>query len=209
MFFIFQEGVAVVDPTYTSPFDELEPVHAEANTGSYPDIPGWIGASNESPPCQKAGLVNMRFPLDLLSYNVQAQRDAYDLFEAVTQKTPELNGSSFLFEGYSLQGVQAVASDSTAYPFRSDNLLVSPVITYSPAGADLDKRAVKLGQGLRQILHKASGREVMHTYVNYASGDESPQNWYGAEKWRQDKLLALKKKYDPLGKFNFYAPIAR
>lgn len=29
---------------------------------------------------------------------------------------------------------------------------------------------------------------------------------YGHEQWRQDKLKALKTKYDPKGKFSFYAP---
>ncbi|KAI1585122.1 hypothetical protein PtrCC142_012205, partial [Pyrenophora tritici-repentis] len=32
--------------------------------------------------------------------------------------------------------------------------------------------------------------------------------WYGHESWRQKKLQALKQKYDPTGKFSFYAPIA-
>lgn len=44
--------------------------------------------------------------------------------------------------------------------------------------------------------------------MNYAFGDESTQNWYGYEQWRQDRLSALKRKYDPNSKFSFYAPIA-
>ncbi len=42
---------------------------------------------------------------------------------------------------------------------------------------------------------------------NYAHGDESLEEIYGYEPWRQQKLQDLKKAYDPLGRFNFYAPI--
>jgi hypothetical protein len=38
-------------------------------------------------------------------------------------------------------------------------------------------------------------------------GNEGPESWYGYESWRQEKLKALKQKYDSKGKFSFYAPI--
>ena len=114
----------------------------------------------------------------------------------------------FLFEGYSVQGVKAIPSESSAYPFRKDNLLVSPLITYLPAGPELDTTATNLGKDLRRILYEGSQRKELHTYVNYAFGDEIKENWYGYEEWRQDRLSVLKRKYDPEGKFSFYAPIA-
>ncbi len=60
---------------------------------------------------------------------------------------------------------------------------------------------------MRQILHKASGSAEMHSYVNYAHGDESLQAMYGFEGWRLERLRGLKEVYDPEGKFGFYAPI--
>lgn len=47
----------------------------------------------------------------------------------------------------------------------------------------------------------------LHTYVNYAHGDETLQELYGYEAWRQSRLKSLKTKYDPNGKFNFNEPI--
>ena len=47
----------------------------------------------------------------------------------------------------------------------------------------------------------------LKTYVNYAFGDEPMEAIYGREEWRLKKLRDLKKKYDPEGKFNYYAPI--
>ncbi|KAI1214558.1 FAD binding domain protein [Annulohypoxylon truncatum] len=208
MFFILQEGNMVVDPTYTTPFHELGPISTDGEGGSFLDLATWTGNDNNSPPCQKAGLVNYRFPINIESYSVPAQRQVYDLFASATKETPALNGSFFLFEGYATQGVKAIPSESTAYPFRSDNLLIAPVINYAGGDAEIDKKAVELGENLRRILHEATGREEMHTYVNYAYGEETKQNMYGYEQWRQDKLLELKNKYDPQRKFSFYAPIA-
>ncbi|KAI0458581.1 FAD-binding domain-containing protein [Xylaria acuta] len=209
LLFVLQEGVKAVDSAYTEPFHNLRPITTAAASGSYIDLTSWIGNTNTSPPCQKAGLVNSLFPVDLQSYDLSAQRKVYDLFASVTQQTPALNRSAVFFEGYPVQGVKAVPSDQTAIPFRGSNLLVSPLITYapSPAAPELDKIAADLGGGMRQILHEGSGQEEMLSYVNYAFGDETEQNWYGYDKWRQDRLKALKNKYDPLGKFSFYAPI--
>ncbi|KAI1145824.1 hypothetical protein F4825DRAFT_467027 [Nemania diffusa] len=206
-FYVLQEGVLEVDPIYTTPFRQLGPIMTTPGTGPYTDIPSWIGEDNASPSCMKAGLVNIRFPIDLEVYNATAMQSAYELFAATTQEYPALNNSAFLFEGYSLQAVKAVDSASSAFPFRQDNYLVSPLLIYLPDGPELDETAVNFGKDLRQILYVGSQREELHTYVNYAFGDETTQNWYGYEQWRQHRLSALKKTYDPMGKFSFYAPI--
>ncbi|RYC58252.1 hypothetical protein CHU98_g7969 [Xylaria longipes] len=207
MFFVLQEGTKSVNSIYTEPFHSLGSLATEAAGGSYTDLPAWTGNSNDAPPCQKAGLVNIRFPIDLQTYNVAAQRKVYDLFASTTKTTPALNGSLFLFEGHSLDGVKAIPSDQTAFPNRAANLLVSPLLSYAPSTPALDKTAADLGERLREILYKGSGQKELHTYVNYAFGEETVKNWYGYEQWRYDRLRALKQKYDPSGKFSFYAPI--
>jgi len=47
----------------------------------------------------------------------------------------------------------------------------------------------------------------MHAYVNYAHGDENLQELYGYEPWRLARLEALKSKYDPYRRFDFYSPV--
>ncbi|KAI1355390.1 hypothetical protein F5Y01DRAFT_327100 [Xylaria sp. FL0043] len=205
--YVLQEGVSEVDAVYTSSFQGLEPIMTTSGSGPYPDLPTWIGENRDAPSCQKIGQVNIRFPIDLEFYNVTAVERAYDLFSTTTQKYPVLNNSIFLFEGYSLQGVREISSASTAYPFRQDNYLVSPLITYASEGSEIHDTAINFGENLRAILHAGSDREELHTYVNYAFGNEKPQNWYGYEQWRQGRLSALKKRYDPLSRFNFYGPI--
>ncbi len=133
--------------------------------------------------------------------------EAYKLFASETGGDSPFNGSLFMFEGYSTQGVRDTDSKSTAFAFRDANLLSAPLITYKPAGSDIDKRAADLGDNLRTILHAASGEEEMRVYVNYAFGDENVKQWYGVETWRQQKLRGLKKKYDPKGMFSFFGPV--
>lgn len=71
----------------------------------------------------------------------------------------------------------------------------------------LDAKAIAFGGTFRQALHEADGSAEMHSYVNYAHGDETMEEIYGFEAWRLARLKALKKKYDPLEGFNFYAPL--
>ncbi|CAJ2506142.1 Uu.00g002720.m01.CDS01 [Anthostomella pinea] len=207
LFYIIQEGATAVDPIYTAPFHALSPLSTESQSGTYRDLAAWTGIPLDTPPCQKAGLANSRFPIYLPSYNISAQRSAYDAFAANVSADLPFASSIFMFEAYPQQGVRTVEAASTAFAFRDDNLLISPLLTYTPAGADLDDRAEELGNRLRDILYGGSGREELHVYVNYAYGDETPKNWYGYESWRQDRLRNLKRKYDPEGRFSFYGPV--
>ncbi|AEO63152.1 uncharacterized protein THITE_2108049 [Thermothielavioides terrestris NRRL 8126] len=206
--YIIQEGVTAVDPTYTQPFHALGPVSVVPDNGTYLDLAGWVGITLASPPCQKAGLANPRFPIYLRSYNATAQQAVYSAFAAATNASSPFANSLFMFEGYPTEGVRAVDPDSSAYAFRTDNdLLIAPLIQYTPAGPDLDRQAEQLGNQLRNILLAGSGSAQLNTYVNYAYGDEQPQAWYGYDQWRLDRLKALKAKYDPHNRFGFYAPV--
>ncbi|RYP58486.1 hypothetical protein DL769_008937 [Monosporascus sp. CRB-8-3] len=205
---IIQEGVTAVDSAYTAPFHSLDPISIETQRGSYTDLAKWVGVTTTSGPCQKTGAMNPRFPIYLETYNVAAQKKAYEFFAENIRGSSVFNNSLVTFDGYSTQGVQSIDAKSTAFAYRDQNILVGPLITYMPGGAELDDKAAKLGKQLRQILYEGSGREHVPAYVNYAFGDEGPEQWYGSESWRQSRLQSLKKKYDPEGLFSFYAPIA-
>lgn len=207
--YLIQEGVDAVDPAYTQPFHNLGPIVVQPASGTYLDLAKWTGISLSDTPCQITGNANPRFPIYLKSYNTTAQRQVYDLFtQATTNASTPFSNALFMFEGYSTQGVKAISDGATAYAYRSDNLLVAPLLTYKPNGKALDDQAFKLGNQIRQVLYEGSGQTSLNTYVNYAYGDETPKAWYGADQWRQDRLRSLKKNYDPNGRFSFYAPIA-
>lgn len=208
VFYILQEAVDAVDPVYTKPFRDIGPVSIEAHAGTYKDLPAWTLVAKSSPPCQKDGFAHPRFPIYLQSYDPTAQKEAYDLFAAKAGPSSHFNISIFMFEGYANQGVRDVDADSTAFAFRGDNLLCSPLISYEQANnPERIAEAAELGNRLRHILWKGSGRDELHAYVNYAYGDETPQEWYGHEDWRQAQLGQLKSKYDPNDVFSFFGPI--
>ncbi|KAK8131966.1 hypothetical protein PG999_000139 [Apiospora kogelbergensis] len=206
--YIIQEGRDTVDPVHTAPFHQLGPIMSQPKSGTYRDLAAWTGISLADGPCQKTGNANPRFPIYLKAYNPQSQKQIYELFrEATTSPGTPFAGSLFMFEGYAMQGVQALADDASAFAYRADNLLVAPLLVYPP-GEALNAEARALGNRMRQVLFEGSGQATLNTYVNYAYGDETPAAWYGGDAWRQERLAALKKKYDSTGRFSFYAPIA-
>lgn len=207
--YLIQEGVDVVDNAYTQPFLDITPISNTSTSGTYLDLGAWTGISLTDGPCSKTGNANPRFPIYLKSYNTTAQKEIYDLFaDATTNSSSPFGQALFMFEGYSMQGVQAFSDDASAFAYRSDNLLVAPLLTYAPTGPDADEIANTLGNKIRDVLYAGSGEANLNTYVNYAYGDETAKAWYGADEWRQERLKTLKQEYDPSGKFSFYAPIA-
>jgi hypothetical protein len=207
--YIVQEGVKTVDSRYTKPFHDLEPLTVTPKSGTYNDLAAWTGIALDSPPCQDFGFNNPRFPIYTKSYNVTAQRKAYDVYtSAISGSDSPYTNSIFMFEDYATAGVRARDNSATAFGFRQDLILAAPLIIYEPTDGARDVAVEDLGNQLREIIREGTGSEELHTYVNYAYGKEGPESWYGYEPERQSRLKALKKKYDPKGKFSFYAPIA-
>lgn len=206
--YIIQEGVDAVDPKYTKPFHDLGPLVISPQSGTYKDLAAWTGIALASPPCQDFGFNNPRFPIYTKSYNTTAQKKAYDLYASAISGTSPYNNSIFMFEDYATAGVRARDTGATAFGFRQDLILAAPLIIYGPTDKVRDAAVENLGNELREIIREGTGSNELHTYVNYAYGKEGPRSWYGYETWRQGRLKALKKKYDPKKKFSFYGPIA-
>lgn len=207
--YLVQEGVTAVDAKYTTPFHDIGPLAATPQAGTYKDLAKWTGIALDSPPCQDFGFNNPRFPIYISTYNVTAQRKAWDLYaSAISGADNPYYNSIFMFEDYASAAVRERSNDATAYGFRNEHILAAPLIIYNSTGKAQDDAVRELGTQLRDLIREGTGSEELHTYVNYAYGNEGPESWYGYESWRQEKLKALKKKYDPKGQFSFYAPIA-
>ncbi|KIM94075.1 hypothetical protein OIDMADRAFT_136488 [Oidiodendron maius Zn] len=205
VFNIFYQGVDAVPSEYTAPLLAIGPVVAAANATDYPGLTIIDATTINDTVCTQHDAVNMMFPLSVRSYNTQAQVAAFDSYNAFTADARFLN-SAVLFEGYSTQAVKAVPGSSTAFAYREDNFLITPVVSYL-VNSSLDSHATAFGENLREALHNASGSAEMHAYVNYAHGEETLQELYGYEAWRLARLETLKTKYDPEGHFDFYSPI--
>jgi hypothetical protein len=123
VFNIFYQGVDVVPSKYTAPLLAIGPAVAKANETDYPGLTLIDGTDINNAVCTQHDAVNMMFPISIKSYNVKAQRAAFDAYNAFTADSTFLN-SAVLFEGYSTQAVKAVPSDNTAFPHRADNFLM-------------------------------------------------------------------------------------
>jgi hypothetical protein len=207
--YIIQEGVTAVNSRYTKAFHELGPLVIKPQSGTYKDLAAWTGIALESPPCQDFGFNNPRFPIYTKSYNTTAQKLAYDAYaKAVSGVNSTYYNSIFMFEDYASTGVRERDDSATAFSYRQDLILQAPLIIYEPSDKIRDADVKNLGNQLREIIRAGSGNSELHAYVNYAYGNEGPRSWYGYQTWRQDRLKALKKRYDPKGRFSFYGPIA-
>ena len=203
---IIYHGPASEELEYAAPIKDLNPIPIGAGEVPMPALAAMTYMGVDSVGCAYGNTV-IRHPIGTKTYNVASIRKMYDEFDSTLNKHPELKGSFFLLEGYSTQAVKALPEESTAFPHRSDELLLSPVVLYS-RNATMDAIAVKFGATLRQILLEGTDDPIhMRAYVNYAHGDESLQAMYGWEEWRLTKLRDLKKKWDPENRMRYYNPI--
>ena len=82
----------------------------------------------------------------------------------------------------------------------------TPLFTYKDPSWTKD--IIVTTKEIKRVMTESNGRgKPPRGYVNYGWGDEEPEELYGYEKWRLERLRELKRKYDSDNKFSFYAPI--
>ncbi|KAF2197576.1 FAD-binding domain-containing protein [Delitschia confertaspora ATCC 74209] len=194
-------------PALTASFHDFGPLSVQSGQISYWDLPELTGNGKNSAICQR-GMVHMKFPIYLDKYNTTALRSAYNEFNLATSQVPAFKDTILLFEAYSLSNVPDTIWTNTAFPWRNARALVTPVITYQP-DKRLDDTAIQFGASIRQLLYQGSNSHELRAYVNYAFGDERPEQLYGNEPWRLTRLHRAKEQYDPNNRFRWYAPIIR
>ncbi|KAH8199349.1 hypothetical protein TruAng_006481 [Truncatella angustata] len=152
-------------------------------------------------------------------YNITAERQILDLFNAKVAQYPGLKGGHVVHEGYSIKAVRDVDPASTAFPLRDDYLLMyihphSDLFKHTlffdttiAEGSNLTEPTKKWAAEVRDLWNAGQPGRKPSTYVNYGLGDESLESTYGYEAWRLEKLRSLKSQYDPDNRFRFYMPI--
>ncbi|KAL8871121.1 MAG: hypothetical protein Q9174_002982 [Haloplaca sp. 1 TL-2023] len=200
-------GTASQATPYTSAILALNPISISNATFLYKHVSHRsFQASPGDPTCATGISTKTRFPVGLKTYNVATNRKIYELFEEMVNKVTELNTSFVQFEAFPMQGVKAIQEESTAYAHREDDILVafSTQYRHHPTTHDL---ATHYGLRARELFVQGASPPLLHAYSNYANGDESMEEIYGHEGWRLEKLRALKRKWDPKGRFRYFNPI--
>lgn len=99
-------------------FNAIKAIQVDSSEASYP-----IVAGADATDCP--GVTREISSVMILEYNVTIERTLYTLFNKKIAEYPELAPSAYLWhEGYATAGMQAIPSDSTAYPHREENHLM-------------------------------------------------------------------------------------
>ncbi|KAK3987324.1 FAD-binding domain-containing protein [Cladorrhinum sp. PSN332] len=207
LIYVIYGGPSAELASHLAPFLALGPANVTTLADiAYPDV--FNGRGDESSPntCAK-GWYRTVAGNYLKRFNTTAIRQVHAVFTNITTKYPDIAGRSiYVFEEYGYQGVTAVPSDSTAFPSRAYPILGAPFWGYIDASYSSD--LIRASKEIRKILLAGDGATKLHSYVNYASGDETAsENYGGDDPWRLNKLKDLKQRYDSKGRFSFYAPI--
>ncbi|KAH7629341.1 hypothetical protein B0T09DRAFT_265578 [Sordaria sp. MPI-SDFR-AT-0083] len=203
---VYYNGPASEALPYFAPFAALNPLDTTpVQTTDYPGLAAAAQFRVTDWACQpKTGATV--YGMDVDTYDLPALRQSYNFLSQMIRTEPALSASMAYLEGYSLQAVQAVPYESTAFALRDRKLLYGFLVTYEGAtNKTLDAQAQKWGEKIRNAAYGGVSRK--YAYVNYAKGSETMQQMYGYEGWRQERLKQLKRKYDPRGRFSFYAGI--
>jgi hypothetical protein len=121
---IFCRGDLSAAIQYTQPFENIGPLEVKKHQSvSYPEIPSLTATGVKDFACLHGSSVILT-PINIQEYNPESQRAVYEVFTKVTGEVPELSNSFIMFEGYSLNGVKAVAEESTAFAHRGDNIVM-------------------------------------------------------------------------------------
>lgn len=192
-----------------APFNAIKSVWNAQGDVPYPEVSIIQGTGVEGYLCNSENTIRTITVAGLQVYNVTAQQQIYDGFKKRIAENPTLAASGIIIhEGYSTAGVDAIPSHSSAYPFRSDHLLVYFSAILSPtANSTLIDAAWDWANEVRDDWNNGQPGRLPDAYVNYANGREPLEQRYGHEPWRLERLRGLKAKYDPNNSFRFYNPI--
>ncbi|KAL8688133.1 MAG: hypothetical protein Q9218_005877 [Villophora microphyllina] len=194
---------------FCQPLEALHPFLVTWNqTIPYVELADAVGTGLTSPICVEGDSSSRSsFPVGVLTFNVTAICQIYNLFSELVTRYPDFNQSVVQFESESMTAVRQLKDEDTAYAHRADNALFALLTQYKASPAN-DAVAPQYGQRFRAIALAGDGPgRQLNAYVNYAYGDETVEQIYGYDQAKLQKLRALKQQYDPLGKFNFFHPI--
>ncbi|KAJ8106846.1 hypothetical protein ONZ43_g6922 [Nemania bipapillata] len=113
-----------------APFNKIDSVWDESGDLPYTQVPSIQGTGLDSPLCTDNNLGHIQATANLQVYNVTAQRQIYELYAEKLKTYPAFNTAFVTHEGYSNKAVHEHPSDDSAFPFRSDNLLMYALIPH-------------------------------------------------------------------------------
>ncbi|KAF4125700.1 FAD/FMN-containing dehydrogenase [Geosmithia morbida] len=145
------------------------------------------------------------FSLNQKAWNADTWQAGFEMIEDFFEQVPGGRDSQILLELFSNAATAAVSEDETCWPWRDTWGFFQVQFSYEAGDTATQDAANTLGPKIRDKFAETSGYSDQVVFLNYARGDEAPENIYGADKL--PRLIELKKKYDPHNLFSFPHPI--
>jgi hypothetical protein len=202
-------GPAEESKPYFVEFDAIEAAWHESGELPYPDIPNARFNSVNHALCQKWDVDKLITTAGLQVYNLTTEKEIWNRFQERLTFNPTLAASAFVVhEGYSSQAVLEHDPDDSAYPFRHDYhlMMFQGILEHD---SPLKHEMWEWAKEVKDMWNAGQPGRFPSGYVNYANGFEGPEEWYGNEPWRLERLRGLKTKYDPNNHFRFFNPISK
>ncbi|KAL9082956.1 MAG: hypothetical protein Q9165_008719 [Trypethelium subeluteriae] len=198
-------GTAEKAEKILAPFNAIEAAYEQIGDVPYPQIANAQGYSMSDPICQHGNVYSTTTAF-LLVYNLTAERLIFEGFKRRAAQDANLAaGTSIMHEGYATEGVAAVDSADSAYPFRADRHLM--LFSAAVAQGVSEQAAWAWAAEVRDQWNAGQPGRPIDAYINYANGFETLEQHYGHESWRIERLRGLKARYDPDNRFRYYIPI--
>lgn len=201
-------GSAADAARYLAPFDAIPAVSSDSGDLPYPDIAHAQSVGEDDVACS-GSLARLITTAGLRTFNLTAEQLIVDSFSKRIAEHPQLAPLTFIIhEGYPTQGITDKNPADSAFPFRADAHLMQFQGNLAVNASCQDQQLMsQWADEVVNIWNTGEPGRLPDAYVNYASGHEPVQQWYGHEPWRIERLRGLKAKYDPTNQFRFYNPI--
>ncbi|KAI0003936.1 hypothetical protein F4779DRAFT_634315 [Xylariaceae sp. FL0662B] len=190
------EAVKAMDPIL-----KLGPYYSNVKEITWNELSTQTTFLLDAPVCEDEQIWDI-WAVNLRNISAPSLVSSFEKIASFLEKNPSARSSGIVLESWPIEATVAIPDSATAYPWRDASTYVMIQMRWDQAGDPVKETANTLARELRSDFVATSGYDGLTVYVNYAYGDETPEQMYGASKL--PRLIDLKKKYDPNNAFRFY-----
>ncbi|CEN60633.1 hypothetical protein ASPCAL03069 [Aspergillus calidoustus] len=193
-----EEALPVLSPILHS---DPGPIRSSVQEVPWNRLSASTGFGSDAQTCVK-GTIQDIHGVNIRERDVGSLGEVFELLSTFYAEYPAGRGIGVGFEGWSNEAVVAVPDAEMAFPWRDAQVYTLIRATWTPGDTATQNTVTSLALDIRSRFAATSGYGGLAVYVNYAYGDETLEQMYGARKLR--RLSALKRRYDPDNVFRFH-----
>ncbi|OTA57984.1 Glucooligosaccharide oxidase [Hypoxylon sp. EC38] len=187
-----------------SPVLNLDPSYLKASMIPWNRLSADAAFGLDAPLCVKNKIYDL-YGINLRKLDKTIFTSVFERFGDFYATFPDGRSTTVTIEAFPNQGTLAIPNDATAYPWRDTKYNILLQFTWEGSNNTVQEASTQLAVDVRGDLAINSGYSNLTVYVNYAHGDETIEQIYGADKL--PRLAKLKKAWDPDNVFAFNNPL--